>query len=92
MYKIGKLTGQLESRKYHLEEINDKLRRNNYRNELYRKLDEIKKEIYIKEISEIENKIKMLEKTKQKLGPAYNNRDYEDYIRPGIIEYRLSTI
>lgn len=80
LYKIGKLTGRLESRKYHLEEIENKLDCNNYKNELYRKLDETKKEIYTKEIAELENKIKMLEKTKQKLGPAYNNKNYEDYV------------
>ena len=92
LHKLGKLTGQLESRKYHLEEIEDNLERNNYRNELYRKLDETKKEIYINEIAELENKIKMLEKTKQKLGPAYNNRKYEDYIQTAKMTYRLSTL
>lgn len=92
LYKIGKSSCQLESRKYHLEEINDKLERNNYKNELYRKLDKTKKEIYTKEIVKLENKIKMLEKSKQKLGAAYNNRNYEDYIRSAIIEYRLRDV
>lgn len=90
--KLGKLMDELRDKKQHLEDITKKIERSNYKNELYHKLDETKKEIYIHEISEIESKIKILEKTKQKLGPAYNNKEYKTYIDKSIIEYRLSTL
>lgn len=89
LFKIGELTGKLNSRKSQLEDIEYKLWRNIYKNELYRNLDISKKEIYSKEIAEFKNKLEMLEKTKQKLGPAYNNNDYQDYINDKEIQNRL---